>query len=320
MKRILLITSVLPWPLRKNGGAQRTALMKRALEAFGHVDIFAVGGLALRDEADAAFDQRLREQNVIAALVRQSPPLTPPIYLPGPFGKLWKTVRAYQGAYEADPAVAAELDRVMRENKYDLIVSRYLQPAMQAGVERYPGIPKLLDFDDIDWSTLATAMEEKPWPGLGGKIGSKMVLKTVRQACDGAMHLFGGVFVTSEEDRSLLTCDPIVLPNIPYSDSGTTLPALPPDDGSRELLFVGDLQFPPNRDGLDHFLSRVWPGVTKAVAAATITIVGRGLTEDRRARWANVPGVNVVGFAPDVAECYRRCAMSVVPIYTGGGT
>lgn len=320
MMRTLLLTSVLPWPLRRNGGAQRTALLQRALEQFGPVDIFAIGGPALRDEADPDFEERLRAQNVIACLVRSAPRPKPPFYLPGPLGSVWSVKRHHQNAYAADPAIAAEFGRVMAAQKYDLLVSRYLQPALHAGVSRHPQVPKLLDFDDIDWATLDTSLRDKPWPGWSGRVSSRLALKTVRRACDDALKQFKAVFVTSAEDNVLLEDRASVVPNIPYSGRDVRLVELPANDASQAILFIGDLQFPPNRDGLDRFLATVWPAVKRAVPEATLTIVGRGLTDERRLRWAAVPGVNVVGFAPDVVDCYRRCAFSVVPVYTGGGT
>jgi glycosyltransferase involved in cell wall biosynthesis len=320
MPRILLITSVLPWPLRRNGGAQRSALVKRALQKWGDVDVFAVGGSALRDANNPQFDRELSEQGVIDCIVRENPLFKRPFYLLGPFGSVWETVRKFEQNYQPDPSVAPRLADRMYRHKYDLIVSRYLQPALQSGVAHFDKVPKILDFDDIDWSTLAAAIKAKPWPGIGGRIGAARVLKRIRHICDDSMKLFNKVMVTSEEDRALVHSNVEVLPNIPYSDDPAGITPLSPARESQELLFVGDLQFPPNRDGLDRFLTRVWPTVRATIPGATISVVGRGLSENAQARWAAIDGVSVVGFAPDLVDCYRRCAFTVVPIYFGGGT
>jgi glycosyltransferase involved in cell wall biosynthesis len=321
--RTLLLTSVLPWPLRRNGGAQRTALLKRALEQHGPVDVLAVGGPMLRDEADPHFDSKCAAWGVLACVVVKPHIGKTPVYLPGPLGNLWRTVRGYESAYEPDPAAAALMARHMATGKYDLIVSRYLLPAMQCDALRH-GRRVILDFDDIDHAAFAHALAAKPWGGLGGRIGSTLVQRKLDRIVTTAVGAFGAVTVTSEEDRAYLppAAKPaVVLPNIAYSDSRAgDLPALPPADESREALFVGDLQFPPNREGLDRFCEKVWPLVRTAVPDATLSIVGRGLTDRDRARWAAVAGVNVIGFAEDLTECYRRCAMTIVPTYFGGGT
>lgn len=319
MKRILLITSVLPWPLRRNGGAQRTALLRDALARHGTVDVLAVGGKMLREETPD-FDAKLVARNVVGCVVR--PEIAPrrPWFLPGPLGSVSMTVRKYVRDYEIDEVAAAKFDQLMKANRYDLIVSRYLTPALQCGVNRYANVPTILDFDDIDWLTLAAQIAAKPWKGLTGKFASKRVLSSITGIGQLALQQFTRVFVTSQEDATLLPRESTVLPNIPFGDSPDWLSPLDANPGSEELLFVGDLQFPPNRDGLDRFLAKVWPLVKVTRSAATLSIVGRGLSDADRAKWAQSPGVTVIGFAEDLEACYRRCAMTVVPIYFGGGT
>ncbi len=318
-RRVLLITSVLPWPLRRNGGAQRTALLKKALEKWGRVDVFGIGGSALR-ESTPEFEQQLREQNVVECIVREAPAVQRPWYLPGPLGSASVVERKYAANYQVDPAAAAKAQALLKVNRYDLVVGRYLQPMMQSGALKLD-IPKILDFDDIDHLTLQAQVTAKPWPGLGGKLGAKRAVARVTDICTTALKQLQTVFVTSEEDRAALAVPTRVLPNIPFAeDLQTWLQPLLPDADSHELLFVGDLQFPPNRDGLDHFIAKVWPLVRANIPDATLTIVGRGLSEQVRAKWSQTAGLNVVGFAPDLEACYRRCAMTVVPIYFGGGT
>lgn len=319
--KTLLVTSVLPWPLRKNGGGQRSALLKKALERFGPVDVFAVGGTALKENTPE-FDALLPSQNVVACIVRKPPTDNLPVWGFGPFKQLARTIRQYQFHYELDPAVHDQLQRVLKQHgPYDLIVGRYLQPVIQSGADQVNNIPKLLDFDDIDWQTLGSSIREKPWPGLGGKIGAAHVLFRVKRACQKTLERFDHIFITSEEDQKLLDRPATVLPNIPFADNESVhIDALESDPESKRVLFVGDLQFPPNREGLDRFLTRIWPEVVRQVPDAVIDIVGRGLTPERADRWGKITGTSVVGFAEDLMSFYKRCAFNVVPVYFGGGT
>jgi glycosyltransferase involved in cell wall biosynthesis len=75
-----------------------------------------------------------------------------------------------------------------------------------------------------------------------------------------------------------------------------------------------------NVDGLDWFLSSVWPGVREQVPDATFRIVGSRLREEERARWCAVPGVEVAGFVDDISAAYRDCSFVVAPLWSGGGT
>ena len=318
--RILLVTSVLPWPLRRNGGAQRTELVRRTLAAHGSVEIVAVGGKELRDEG--LDDSALAGAGVVGCFERQKKALAPRPVLRGPLRGVGRLLADHQSRYTPDAAAAGFVRARHMAAPYDLVVSRYLQPALQCDLLSLDGAAKLLDFDDMDDQALAAALAGKPWPGLGGKLGGRLLLRSVRRICRDAARSFDHVFCTTPADANALPgARTSVLPNIPFSPSpGESIVTQPPADASRRLLFIGDLQFPPNRDGLDRFLSRVWPAVRAKVPTATLAIVGRGLSDADRARWSAVDGADVVGYADDLSACYAQCALTVVPIYFGGGT
>src|SRR5688572_33130834 len=86
--RILLITSVLPWPLHRNGGAQRTDLLRRVIEEQG----FGVDLLALmpRPGAGAPPAAELRRPGAVAAVPDEVPlALLPrPRYVPSHFDSI----------------------------------------------------------------------------------------------------------------------------------------------------------------------------------------------------------------------------------------
>jgi len=318
-----MITSVLPWPLRRNGGAQRTELLRRALERYGIVDIFAVG------ENDL-FEQKI-DLNKIPSSSSGNGVLDYAItcertssqmhwYL-GPFAKIHDTLCAYRQRYHSDTNASEKFDRFVEKNgPYNLIVSRYLSPAMKVGLSRYTGTPKVLDFDDIDWSTFKSLMEFSPWKGPRGRLAQYLVYKDIKKTCLRALDIFDGVWVTCEEDSNEVDKDTQILPNIFFHDALPGKRSLCCGAESKKILFVGDLQFPPNRDGLDRFLSQVWPLILSRVGDAEFLIVGRGLDEEKKIEWAGNRGVRVIGFADQLGKLYEDCAFTVVPVYFGGGT
>jgi glycosyltransferase involved in cell wall biosynthesis len=90
--------------------------------------------------------------------------------------------------------------------------------------------------------------------------------------------------------------------------------ALPAD--GKQILFIGRLDWPPNRDGLKWFLDRVWPKVTRPFA---LNIVGSGdcswLTpylDDSR--------IEFLGQVDSVTPYYHAAIVSLVPIFYGSGT
>jgi len=115
-----------------------------------------------------------------------------------------------------------------------------------------------------------------------------------------------------------------------YAPTGTlqTLPigvqtrAIADDDRSsrkRSILFVGKLDWPPNRDGLRWFLTRVWPAVLSEAPDLQLTVVGSG-----QAAWfekfRSIPGVRFAGAVDDLAPYYQQSIASIVPVFYGSGT
>ena len=169
-RRVLLISSVLPWPLHRNGGAQRTALLRRALRDAGcDVDVLAVIPQPAPPLPDAA---ELGHHGVVAYLPVELEPHGKPRGLPGPLGMPARLRRQWRHRYAPAPAVVDWL--TPRADAYDAIYVRYLQTALVAGLDRRdPATPPpvVLDLDDVDWLTLQSRFAAQPWPGLGGRLG-----------------------------------------------------------------------------------------------------------------------------------------------------
>ncbi len=328
--RALLVTSVLPWPLHRNGGAQRTDLLRQALERAGYaVEILAV----LPQSAPALPDwDELRAHGVVATftfdattVIRPRPRLSPP-----GFGSLWAldhVRRVWRHRYAPHADAARWVNE--RADRYALVVSRYLQTALVAGLDRRNPVEEprvLVDLDDVDWLTLESRFRAQPWPGLSGKLGMMIARRTVRQRCVRSLPAFNRLFVTNADDEAELRRlgqSPVLLLNIPYADQDDPerlVPLAPSAPPARDVLFVGDLEFGPNVTGLDWFLDHCWSGVRQEVPDANLRIVGRGLTEQRRQAWGQRPGVDVVGFAENLRSEYERCACTIAPTWWGGGT
>src|SRR5688500_8990660 len=151
MNRILLITSTLPWPLRRNGGGQRTALLRRALSKWGEVDVLAIGGGRLLD--DGVTRAMLSEHGITKCIVRKNTSRPAPWYAVGPLRGMHELLENWRDRFRPDETAT----RWLREQRrYDLIVGRYLAAAMQGGIGTDAGgdVPAVLDFDDMEWQTL----------------------------------------------------------------------------------------------------------------------------------------------------------------------
>lgn len=117
------------------------------------------------------------------------------------------------------------------------------------------------------------------------------------------------VVVVSERDRDLLGVDAIVIAN------GTDVPATTtevPDDG--DLLFVGAMDYAPNRLAVEWWADQVWPRLP--AGTPPLSVAGRNAERVL----TTGPGVRVLGEVASVAPLLERAALVVVPLHHGGGT
>lgn len=87
--------------------------------------------------------------------------------------------------------------------------------------------------------------------------------------------------------------------------------------GPVELLFLGRLDWGPNRDGLKWFLKKVWPRVDHG--RFHLRVAGSGDSSWLKSLLP-AKGATFHGFVDDIDELYRRCHAAVVPVFYGSGT
>jgi glycosyltransferase involved in cell wall biosynthesis len=97
-----------------------------------------------------------------------------------------------------------------------------------------------------------------------------------------------------------------------------SLQPLPLEPASRELVMVGNMAYPPNRDGARFFCDRVLPHIRAAVPDARLTVVGQDPPAALTDRMP--PGlITLTGFVDSVVPHYRSAAVAVVPLRAGSG-
>ena len=90
------------------------------------------------------------------------------------------------------------------------------------------------------------------------------------------------------------------------------------------FCYVGSLRWRPNVAGLDWFCQRVWPKIRVRIPNATMEIAGVDLAADEWGRvvvpdaW-KVPGVETLGFIPNLEPLYNRSLAMLAPIRGGSG-
>ena len=125
--------------------------------------------------------------------------------------------------------------------------------------------------------------------------------------------------VVSDADRDELgriapEAKSAVVPN------GVDIEAFRPGTGRDEgVVFVGGLDWLPNRDALQYFCDEILPRVRAPGVVTPVRWVGVAADEARR-QFHNRYAVELTGYVTDVRDYVRDAACYVVPLRVGGGT
>ncbi len=317
--KTLLITPTVPWPTDR-GGNQRTNLLYRALAGLGQVDTLLVQRRPLEPE------QRLRLQRDFGLIEKTPMPrrgdigpwrLLKPL-APRAVDRVAHNLGSHSVRYRAMPGLSERVRELHSKNRYDLFVGRYLRPIAASGAMHLA--PAIVDIDDVDSQKYQSRLDR---PGVGALEGVvlRWHVRRLRAAVPAAAKHAAHLWVAADADVDAIPHNSVsVLRNIPFAATGDPIAPLPPTTGSKVVLLVATMNFPVNARAIDRFVAAVWPAVVAAVPGATLKLVGSHLSEQQRARWSAVEGVDVVGFVEDLADAYAPSAFSVVPIFEGGGT
>ncbi len=314
-KIILYVAPHLPGPVT-SGGAQRTALLLDALSTEGTVE-----SIYLPSSAPTAgprlpgclwsADSRQLERSAARRLLGAVHVLLPP--------DLQAMLVAGRHRWMPDQDLSCRVGDLTR---YDLVVSRYLSPALVLGLQAHPRL--LIDVDDYDPDRLRLRLAHaSPWKRL-------TLTRCLRHsALAHARHLprAAHCWVSHPGDRRHPgLAEATLLPNIPYLPAGLPepRPVRAGDAGNHgsppTLLFVGTLSYSANSDGIDAFLREAWPAILHARPNARLQIVGQGLSPRQRSRWGAIRGVEPVGFLDDLTAAYASCRATIAPLLAGAGT
>lgn len=85
------------------------------------------------------------------------------------------------------------------------------------------------------------------------------------------------------------------------------------------FLFIGRLDWAPNKDGLEWILKEVWPEVIRRRPGAILKIVGSG-NGSWLQPYQDMSGIKFVGFVKDLKDAYDDAHFTIVPIHYGSGT
>lgn len=95
--------------------------------------------------------------------------------------------------------------------------------------------------------------------------------------------------------------------------------AFPKSHKKIQIMFLGSLDWPPNKDGLIWFLSKVWKKVLYKRKDIHLSIAGSGNC-DWLKLYTDLPNINFLGKIEHIENLYQESCLVIVPIFYGSGT
>lgn len=103
--------------------------------------------------------------------------------------------------------------------------------------------------------------------------------------------------------------------DVEYFQSGRS-----PGNGARGLVFVGTMNWYPNRGAIEHFLGDIWPMLLESDPDRRLTVVGKDPPAILVAAAEEDSRIEATGFVDDVRPYLDRASVYICPIQDGGGT
>ena len=304
---ILYVCHRFPFP-PKRGGKIRPFNMIRHLQASGHQ--VTVCSLA-RNPAELADGQGIAPHCSAfhAGTVRE------PVQWARMILRLPLTTPSSMG-YFYDRGLAGVIRRLLSTQRFDLIFVHCSSVAQY--VEDVRGIPKILDFGDMDSQKWLEYANYKPFPlSLGYTLeGHKMLAAEKRLA-----RKFDLCTATTRAEWQTLNDYGTGVPT-DWFPNGVDPTLFAPGDGSYDpdtLSFIGRMDYYPNQECMLRFCSEVWPLLLARRSSLKLKIVGAEPSREILAL-AALQGVTVTGSVPEVQPYVRGSALMVAPLAIARGT
>jgi glycosyltransferase involved in cell wall biosynthesis len=305
MMRIAAILPNLPWP-RDRGVTQQAGAFLDALAGAGQLDVACLVPEAPVVGAEAEVASRVARLQVVPVTLQ-------------PWRPLWRQMidaLPPNCRHWYDPQAAAQVTGFFAGQSYavamvfDLACLAYARAAL-------PGVPLWLVRSRVD-----AAFQRDQMLRQGGGWADRLRLRLSERHERLAARLVVGQVVCAPSDAVAVRALAPAVREVLVVANGLSLadhPQPAPLPAAPQVLFVGAMDYPPNRDAMTWFVHTMWAAIRRAVPTASLRIVGRDPTPEIVAL-AQVEGVTVTGAVTSVVPEYHQARVVVAPIRIGGGT
>lgn len=227
---------------------------------------------------------------------------------------MFDAYRQYDFRPASGPAQVAALQQALSRKPDMLFVHRLRS---MAAVSKAGGAlpPMFFDLDDIEHRAFARRIPRPPaWPG---KKLYYLQIPALWLAERSAIRKASRTFVCSEVDRASLSRS-MRVEGVTVVPNSVVMPEPSRPAAQPTAMFLGMLDYGPNRNAAAHLVEDIWPRVRKVVPGAELLIAGSH--PEHVPGFPGGDGVTFTGFVEDLQDLYDRTRVVCVPIRAGGGT
>jgi sugar transferase (PEP-CTERM/EpsH1 system associated) len=305
--KILYVCHRFPYP-PAHGGKIRAFNTIRHLSASGHqVTVASLArsaqeareGEGIRPYCERYEIARVRDLIQMLRMIARIPTITPSSM-----------------GYFYSPTLARQVRSIVEHQHFDLIFVHCSSVAHY--VSGVHGVPKILDFADMDSQKWLNYARYKPFPLSAGYRLEGLKLqreeKRLARMFDLCTAITPAEWETLESFGTGVAND--WFPN--GVDSEYFAPSNEPYD-ENTLCFVGRMDYYPNQECMFAFCANVLPRIQARRPKTKLLIIGAEPSAAVK-RLAQLPGVTVTGSVPDVRPDLQRSALMIAPLNIARGT
>lgn len=216
------------------------------------------------------------------------------------------------------PQVARDLRRLLRDEKYDVIVCDF---AVAGAIIpwRFP-CPKVLFTHNVEaqiWRRHVQVARNPVWKAVCWR-----EYWTMSRAERSYLAMADHILTVSDADRDFFR-NLVSSEKITVIPTGVDLSYFRPSSGAEDpqsLVFTGAMDWLANIDAVVYFTEQILPLIRREFPDVTVSVVGRSPSPRIRDLAKRNPGLRVTGRVEDVRPYIREAAVYVVPLRVGGGT
>jgi polysaccharide biosynthesis protein PslH len=300
-KKIFVLLSRVPWPLEK-GDKLRAYYQLRELSKNHDIILCALNEGPIHPDALKNLQPITREIHCF------------PLNKLGIFWRVlknWFSSKPFQVAYFHHPGIQRKIHELIRKHQPDHI---YCQLIRTAEYVRHLGGDKTIDYQDVFSKGLERRKRIAPWylkPVLQAEY--RRVLRYEAKVFD----CFNKKTIISVPDRD----------NIPHPQkeaievipNGVDTSFFKPRSGNQtfDLIFSGNMGYPPNINGAEYLVKQVMPLVWQQQPKTTLVLAGASPALAVKALAG--PMVTVTGWVDDMRDYYAGSRIFIAPMQIGTG-